>query len=108
MKNITVTVDDETYRSARIRAAELDTSVSAMVREYLRLLSVRQTEDARSETAGERRGRLLREVVQDFDARGMALRVADNLSREELFDRAAAQIDAEVKRRSARDRGQRS
>ena len=108
MKNITVTVDDETYRSARIRAAELDTSVSAMVREYLRLLSVRQLEDARSETAGQRRDRLLREVIQDFDARGMALRVADQLSREELFDRAAAQIDAEVKRRNERPRDRRS
>lgn len=108
MKNITVTVDDETYRSARIRAAELDTSVSAMVREYLRLLSVRQMEEARSETAGQRRDRLLREVVQDFDARGTALRAADHLSREELFDRAAAQIDAEAKRRSGRNRGRRS
>ena len=108
MKNITVTVDDETYRSARIRAAELDTSVSAMVREYLRLLSVRQMEEARSETAGQRRDRLLREVVQDFDARGTALRAADHLSREELFDRAAAQIDAEAKRRSGRNRGPRS
>ena len=35
MKNITVTLDDETYRKARIRAAELDTSVSAIVRKYL-------------------------------------------------------------------------
>lgn len=108
MKNITVTVDDETYRSARIRAAELDTSVSAMVREYLRLLSVRQTEEAHAETAGQRRDRLLREVIQDFDARGTALRAADQLSREELFDRAAAQIDAEVKRRNERTRDRRS
>ena len=108
MKNITVTVDDETYRSARIRAAELDTSVSAMVREYLRLLSVRQVDEARSETAGQRRDRLLREVIQDFEARGTALRAADQLSREELFDRAAAQIDAEVKRRSERNRHRRS
>jgi plasmid stability protein len=35
MKNITVTVDDETYRVARIRAAEQETSVSAMVKEFL-------------------------------------------------------------------------
>ena len=35
MKNITVTIDDETHRSARIRAAELGTSVSALVKEYL-------------------------------------------------------------------------
>ena len=85
----------------------MDTSVSAMVREYLRLLAVRQVEDARSETAGQRRDRLLREVIQDFDARGTALRAADHLSREELFDRAAAQIDAEVKRRNERGRDRR-
>ena len=39
MKNITVSVDEETHRSARIRAAELGTSVSALVRNYLRSLS---------------------------------------------------------------------
>ena len=38
MKNITVSVDEETHRLARIRAAELDTSVSALVRNYLRSL----------------------------------------------------------------------
>ena len=107
MKNITVAVDDETYRSARIRAAELDTSISGLVREYLRLLSVRQAEEANAETAGARRERLLREVVADFDARGVALRAADNLSRDELYNRAAAQIDAEMKRRSAGNRSPR-
>jgi hypothetical protein len=35
MKNITVSVDDETYRRARITAAVQGKSVSAMVREYL-------------------------------------------------------------------------
>ena len=35
MKNITVTVDEETYRRARVRAAEQDTSVSALVRKFL-------------------------------------------------------------------------
>lgn len=107
MKNITVAVDDETYRSARIRAAELDTSVSALVREYLRLLAVRHDEESHAETAGQRRGRLLREVVEDFDARGVGLRAAENLSREELMDRAAAQVDAEAKRRSGRGRERR-
>lgn len=38
MKNITVSVDEKTHRIARIRAAELDTSVSALVRQYLREL----------------------------------------------------------------------
>ena len=39
MRNITVAVDEETHRRARIRAAELDTSVSALVREFLRRLA---------------------------------------------------------------------
>ena len=39
MRNITVSVDEDTHRLARVRAAELDTSISALVREYLRTLS---------------------------------------------------------------------
>ena len=35
MKNLTIALDDETHRAARIRAAELGTSVSAMVKAYL-------------------------------------------------------------------------
>lgn len=35
VKNITVTVDDEIYRRARVKAAEADTSVSALVRDFL-------------------------------------------------------------------------
>ena len=35
MKNITVSVDDDTYRLARTRAASEDTSVSAVVRGFL-------------------------------------------------------------------------
>jgi len=35
MKNITVSVDDQIYRQARIKAAERDTSVSALVRQFL-------------------------------------------------------------------------
>jgi plasmid stability protein len=35
MKNITVTIDDETYRRARVRAAEQGTSVSRVVKEEL-------------------------------------------------------------------------
>ncbi len=35
MKNITLSLDDETYRQARIRAAEQNTSVSALVKQLL-------------------------------------------------------------------------
>ncbi|MBA4748459.1 MAG: hypothetical protein H2056_07075 [Sphingopyxis sp.] len=35
MKNVTIALDDETHRRARIRAAEMGTSLSALVKEYL-------------------------------------------------------------------------
>src|SRR6266536_1858459 len=49
MRNITVTVPDDVYRNARIRAAERGTSVSALVGEYLRSLSGREAEFSRLE-----------------------------------------------------------
>lgn len=39
MKNITIALDDETYRKARIIAAQRDSSVSALVKNYLVSLS---------------------------------------------------------------------
>ncbi len=43
MKNITVSVDEATYRRARIAAAERNSSVSRLVREYLQSLELTQT-----------------------------------------------------------------
>ncbi len=101
MRNITVSVDDATYRRARIRAAELDTSVSALVREYL---SGRTgglfTEQAavRRQESHEDHLKRLDELFADFDARGVGLRMSDNMSREELYDRDAARAAAERER----------
>lgn len=39
MKNVTIALDDETHRRARIRAAELGTSLSALVKDYLTTLA---------------------------------------------------------------------
>ncbi len=94
MKNITVSVDEETHRLARIRAAELDTSVSALVRDFLRNLAFRQTGASEAgervpEAEFERRSRLMHEVIRDIRARGGGLRMADNLPRDELYDRDA-------------------
>lgn len=92
MKNITVSVDDETHRLARIRAAELETSVSALVRNYLKTL-VDPANKGRApnlppvETVQDRRNRSLNEVLADFDARGVGLNMADNLPRDALYDR---------------------
>ena len=49
MRNITVSVPDEVYRQARIRAAERGSSVSALVADYLRTLSDKDDELTRLE-----------------------------------------------------------
>ncbi|HET9676308.1 MAG TPA: hypothetical protein VFP21_02250 [Solirubrobacterales bacterium] len=35
MSNLTITIDDEVLRRARVRAAEQDTSVNSILRDYL-------------------------------------------------------------------------
>ena len=49
MKNMTDAVDDDVYRRARIAAAQRSTSVSALVRGYLRALTA--DSDAREAAA---------------------------------------------------------
>ncbi|MGH2467263.1 MAG: hypothetical protein ACRDGL_05995 [Candidatus Limnocylindrales bacterium] len=77
MKNVTVSVPDDVYRSARIRAAERGSSVSAIVTEYLRSLSGHGAEFARLE-AQQRR---IQRQIKRFTAE-------DRLGRDEIHDRA--------------------
>ena len=68
MKNITVSIDDETYRQARIRAAVWDTSMSALVRGNLKSLvshslDVTGVNTRDIETKNSQRHRLLKEVI---------------------------------------------
>ena len=80
MKNITVSVDDETYRLSRVKAAEAGTSVSALVRAYL----VALVQDQAPETRFDRLRRLQDTTLEAIHARGGGLRAADNLPRSEL------------------------
>ena len=90
MKNITVSVDEETYRLSRIKAAERGTSVSALVRSYLTALVQGNTDESQKvETESQRRRRLITEVLEAIHARGGGLRMADNLPRDDLYDRDA-------------------
>ncbi len=77
MKNITVSVPDDVYHEARIRAAERGSSVSALVGEYLRALSEREREFSRLEV-------LQRQVQDEIDR----FRARDRLDRDEIHDRA--------------------
>jgi plasmid stability protein len=77
VKNITVSVSDDVYRAARIRAAERGSSVSALVAEYLRSLSEGESEFLRLEAQQ-------REVQDEIDR----FRARDRLARDDVHGRA--------------------
>lgn len=62
MKNITLSIDDELYRQARIHAAECGTSVSALVRRQLEAL----TSGSDDVSGLERLERDLRAMIDNF------------------------------------------
>jgi plasmid stability protein len=76
MKNVTVSLDDETWRKARIRAAEANTSVSALVKRFLNELGSGEGEFERLK----RQERTLRASIKGFSA-------SDNLTRNEVHAR---------------------
>ena len=78
MKNITVSVDDEVYRRARIKAAEANTSLSAMVKAFLLQVTGEESDF-------ERRKRLQRETIAAIHA----FSAGDRLSRDQVHDRNA-------------------
>ncbi len=78
MKNITVSIDDETYRRARMKAAEHDTSVSALVKRFLAELAAGESDAERLK----RDERTLRERIGTFTA-------GNRLSRSDVHERGA-------------------
>jgi hypothetical protein len=77
VKNVTVSVPDDIYRLARIRAAEAGSSVSALVSGYLRSLGEREAEFSRLEAQQE-------QVLAEIEA----FRGRDRLDRDEVHGRA--------------------
>jgi len=96
MKNITVSVDEDVHRLARIRAAERDTSVSALVRDFLGRLATGRVDATAGESrmdADELRRRRLRAVLADIRATTGEFKAADNVPRDELYNRTQAFAD---------------
>lgn len=77
MRNITVSVPEEVYRQAKVKAAEQGRSVSALVAGYLSALG----------DAGDRFETLLSQQEQVFAEIG-SFRAGDRLGRDQLHDRA--------------------
>ncbi|MGF1679590.1 MAG: hypothetical protein ACFCUX_10410 [Candidatus Methylacidiphilales bacterium] len=82
MKNITVTVSDETYHRSRVHAAELRTSLSALVKGFLEKM-------AGEETEMERLKRSEQEMIARIHKRLGRFCAGDRLKRDELYDRHA-------------------
>lgn len=80
MKNITIALDDETYRKARIVAAQRDSSVSALVKKFLLSLT--------AETVVPRDLKQEQETLLDsLWQRHPGFTAAENLSRDALHER---------------------
>ena len=88
MKTISVSVENETHRQARIRAAETGTTVSAMMRNLLTEFLQRPAAGP-AETEHQKRARLLDEVLEGFKSDGVGVDTGSILSREEMYDRNA-------------------
>ena len=78
MKNITVTLPDDVYRRARMKAAERDTSVSALVRDYLVSFAIEESDF-------ERKKRLQDQVISTITS----FRAEDRRTRDEVHNRDA-------------------
>ncbi len=82
VKNITISVDDDLYRRARIKAAESSTNVSALVKDYLREFT-----GGAAETEFERLAREEQELREELKVRRLGLDPAHNLGRDALHAR---------------------
>lgn len=83
MKNITVSIDVDLYREARIKAAEQGTSISALFRNFLIHLTGREA----SETEFQRLQREEAELRNELRTRRIGLNPVHNLTRDELHER---------------------
>jgi antitoxin component of RelBE/YafQ-DinJ toxin-antitoxin module len=82
MKNITVSVDDHLYYRARIRAAEMRSTVSALVRHFL-------TQIVEEGPAFDRLQREQNDVIARIRSASPGFSAADRLSRTEVHERDA-------------------
>ena len=80
MKNITVSVDEETYCLAEEWAERRGMTISAMIKDYLSNLPQR---------APGAPGKPLSEVIADLRAKGGGIDPSENMTRDELYDRNA-------------------
>ncbi len=86
MKNLTVSIDDDLYQQARMKAAEQSTSICALVKTFL----IHFVHDEDAETKFRRLASEEQELRAELRTRRrFGLNPAHHLSRDELHDRNA-------------------
>jgi len=78
VRHVTVSLPDDVYHPASLTAAERDTSVSALVREFLVKLGEQESDSVRGK-------RLQKEALATI----RRFRVGDRLTRDQVHDRNA-------------------
>jgi hypothetical protein len=87
LKNVTVSLRDEVYRRARIKAAELETSLSGFIASLLE--EVARTDDLESAERArkERIARTLDEIHASQAGRGKYFNASRRMTREQIHER---------------------
>ena len=89
MKNISVSVDEETHGRLKATATEQGTSVSAIIREFIDRALHGNDEGHKGETESERHRRELLAITEEFQREGIGISMKDNQTREEIYQRNA-------------------
>ena len=76
MKNVTVSLPDEVYRKARVKAAERNTSLSSLVRQFLESLADDEAEFKK-----------LERLQEESYAKVERFQASHRVKREELYHR---------------------
>ena len=79
-RNITLSIDEEVVKAVRIYAAKRDTSINALVREYLKKLA------SQEEESQEQRREMARKELIELSKRSTAEMGSYKWNREELYD----------------------
>ncbi len=98
MKNVTISLDDKTHRRARIRAAEMGTSLSALVKSLIENLDEDSGQGEEIMPSGVTRSKFDRLAATELKLRKTltelrkqvpaGFRASDRLTRDEIHDRA--------------------
>ncbi|MDF1738588.1 MAG: hypothetical protein P1U86_05470 [Verrucomicrobiales bacterium] len=86
MKNVTVSLEDELYRRSRVAAAESDTSVTALVREFLTEYTASGKSGADGHHASSQSDKVL-EIIAKMRKRHPNFTADNLLTRDEIHSR---------------------